>query len=53
MLSDPLVAFLLTNAIGAVGGILLYRLKVPAGAMIGAMIAVMVFNNTSRSHPAS
>lgn len=44
MLSDPLVAFLLTNAIGAVGGILLYRLKVPAGAMIGAMIAVMVFN---------
>jgi len=44
MLSDPLVAFLLTNAIGAVGGILLYRLKVPAGAMIGAMITVLLFN---------
>ncbi|MBP7401173.1 MAG: AbrB family transcriptional regulator [Clostridia bacterium] len=41
---DPLAAFLLTNAIGAAGGILLFRLKVPAGAMIGSMIAVMVFN---------
>ncbi len=41
---DPLSAFLLTNAVGAIGGILFYRLKVPAGAMIGSMIAVLAFN---------
>ncbi len=38
---DPLKAFLLTNLIGAIGGLILYRLKVPAGAMIGAMLSVM------------
>ena len=41
---DPWVAFLVTTAIGAAGGILFFRLKIPAGAMIGSMLAVMAFN---------
>ena len=36
--------FLLTLAIAAVGGIIGYKLKLPAGAMLGAMIAVIIFN---------
>lgn len=35
---------LLTFAIGAVGGIIGYKLKIPAGAMIGSLIAVAAFN---------
>ena len=35
---------LLTVCIGAVGSVIALRRKVPAGALIGAMVAVMIFN---------
>ncbi len=35
---------LLTLAIGTIGGLVGYKLKIPAGAMIGSLLAVAVFN---------
>ena len=46
---DPVVAFFVTTVIGIIGGLIFLRLKIPAGAMIGAMIGVMVFNILSES----
>ncbi|MGE4583840.1 MAG: AbrB family transcriptional regulator [Sphaerochaeta sp.] len=37
----------LLHLIGAAGGLLLKRLRIPAGALIGALIAVMLFNTFS------
>lgn len=34
----------LTLAIGTVGGVIGYKLKIPAGAMIGSLLAVAIFN---------
>ena len=36
--------FLLTLCVATAGGLLLYKLKVPSGAMIGAMVAVVALN---------
>lgn len=36
--------FLLTLAVAAVGGLVAVKLKVPAGAMVGSMAAVIIFN---------
>ena len=35
---------LLTVCVGAVGSVIALRRKIPAGALIGAMVAVMIFN---------
>lgn len=35
---------LLTLTIGTIGGLIGYKLKIPAGAMIGSLLAVAVFN---------
>lgn len=39
-----LLFFLLTLAVAAVGGLIAVKLKVPAGAMVGSMAAVIIFN---------
>lgn len=36
--------FLITVAVGAVGGLIAYKLKVPAGPMVGSMVFVVAFN---------
>lgn len=36
--------FLLTLAVAAVGGLVAMKIKVPAGAMVGSMAAVIIFN---------
>ena len=36
--------FLITLAVGVVGGTIAYKLKVPSGAMVGSMIFVVAFN---------
>lgn len=41
---SDVVYFLLTVAVGAGGGLLARRLKVPAGAMVGSMLGVAVFS---------
>ena len=41
---DNLLLLLLTLALGAVGGLLLFKLKVPGGMIVGAMVAVAVLN---------
>ena len=38
------VFFLATLAVAAVGGLIFLKLKVPAGGMVGAMVAVIAFN---------
>lgn len=43
----PVLALLVTIVIGAIGGILLFKLKVPTGAMIGSMTLVLIFGLTS------
>jgi uncharacterized protein len=39
-----MTSLIITTVIGAIGGITALRLKVPAGAMVGAMLAVAIFN---------
>lgn len=41
---SALLYFLLTLAVGTVGGLAAYRLKFPAGALIGSIVAVMALN---------
>ncbi len=41
---DTVGWILLTLLIGLIGGLISYRLKLPAGAMLGAMLFVIVFN---------
>ena len=41
---SDLLYFFLTIAVAALGGMILYRLKFPAGAMVGAMICVGILN---------
>ena len=41
---ESFLFFLLTMAIAAVGGVIGYKLKLPAGAMLGAMVATVIFN---------
>ena len=43
-MDNLLVMALLTLAVGAVGGVLLFRLKVPGGMIVGGLIAVAVLN---------
>ncbi|MEA4933120.1 MAG: AbrB family transcriptional regulator, partial [Lawsonibacter sp.] len=38
-----MLAFVITIAIGAVGAFLFYRMKVPAGAVVGAILLVSIF----------
>ena len=44
VLMSDLFYFFLTIAVAAIGGMILYRLKFPAGAMVGALIVVGVLN---------
>lgn len=41
---DTLLLLLLSLAVGTAGGLLLYRLKVPGGMIVGAMAAVALLN---------
>ena len=41
---NTLLPLLLTLAVGTVGGLLLFKLKVPGGMIVGAMVAVAVLN---------
>jgi len=44
LLVETILWLLVTLAIGAVGGIIGKKLRIPAGAMVGAMVLVVVFN---------
>jgi len=41
---NPYLSFLLTLAIGAIGGLLAKKAGVPSGAMVGSMFFVIIFN---------
>ena len=41
---DNLLPLLLTLAVGTVGGLLFFRLKVPGGMIVGALVAVAILN---------
>ncbi|ADY13573.1 AbrB family transcriptional regulator [Sphaerochaeta globosa] len=47
-----LLLLVLLHVVGAVGGLLLRKFRLPAGALVGAMLAVMLFNSFSTMLPA-
>lgn len=46
-----LLLLVLLHVVGAIGGLLLKRLRLPAGALVGAMLSVMLFNSVSTVLP--
>lgn len=48
-----LLLFVLLHVVGALGGLLLRKLRLPAGALVGAMLGVMIFNSFTTLAPSS
>lgn len=44
---SPTLSFICTLAVATVGGLLARKLKLPAGAILGSMVAVIIFNLTT------
>ena len=46
-----LLLLVLLHVVGALGGLLLRKLRLPAGALVGAMLGVMIFNSFTTLAP--